>query len=291
MHNHPSIESTMKALGESPDDEALTHAGATPRTSRDARPGAVCTLCGGELKVAKTIEILYRDAELAVVDKPSGISMLRDRGGEPDLWSAIKSHFANEGTQARLVHRLDKGTSGALLVALSEPSQKHLTRALQRQQVGKFYAALCVNRPPIGATGEVDLPLTPGRKSRYRIAGERRHIVMETGDGNVRWSLPNAKVFHDRAAHEAVTRFRVVHARPGHTLLSVHPRTGRTHQIRVHLAWIGFPILGDHLYGAPTDSAQHWPRLALHCHRLVIPGPRGRLTVSSPLPDTFGHAP
>ena len=143
--------------------------------------------------MAKTIEILYRDAELAVVDKPSGISMLRDRSGEPDLWSAIKSHFADEGTHARLVHRLDKGTSGALLVALSEPCQKHLTRALQRHQVRKFHAALCVDRPPVAGTGEVDLPLTPGRKSRYRIAGERRHIVMETVHGNVRWSLPNTK--------------------------------------------------------------------------------------------------
>ena len=241
----------------------------------------------GKLIVSKPIELLYRDAELAVVDKPSGISILRDRTGEPDLWSGIKAHFADEGTHARLVHRLDKGTSGALLVALTQRCQVHLTRALQQQQVGKFYAALCVDRPPVGGTCEVDLPLTPGRKSRYRIAGERQHIVKQAFNGNARWSLPSSRVFRGRKAYPALTRFRVVQSNAVHTLLSVHPHTGRTHQIRVHLAWVGHPILGDQLYGAPEDSAQTWPRLALHCHRLVIPGLQGRLSVSSPLPTTF----
>lgn len=244
-------------------------------------------MCSPRDEPLPSIEILYRDAELAVVDKPAGISMLRDRSGAPDYWSAVKFHFADEGTQARLVHRLDKGTSGALLVALSEPCQRRLTRALERREVGKFYAASCVGRPPLTGTGEIALPLTRGRKSRYRIAGERQHIVREQHDGNVRWTLPPAKTFADRKSYDASTRLRIVHTDGARTLLVLQPVTGRTHQIRVHLAWIGHPILGDHLYGRPGDVAQRWPRLALHCHRLVIPSPRGRFSVRAPLPESL----
>ena len=245
-----------------------------------------CTHAGAPIIDMSAIEILYEDTELAVINKPSGISMLRDRSGEPDLWSGLKARFADEGKTAHLVHRLDKGTSGALLIALSLANQKHLTRAFQRRQVRKFYAARCVAPLPIHGTGEVNLPLTRGRKSRYRIAGDRRHIVTQSTDGHTRWTLPRSKVFKERAAHEAITRFRI--ANRARTLLSVQALTGRTHQIRVHFAWIGYPILGDHLYGAPNDPAQRWPRLALHCHRLVVPTLDGEsLGVCAPLPPRF----
>lgn len=235
---------------------------------------------------APAVEILYRDAELAVIDKPSGISMLRDRSGAPDLWSALKARFDDEGRRAYLVHRLDKGTSGAVIIALSAASQKQLTRAFARRRVSKFYAARCVTDPPIMATGEVDLPLTRGRKSRYRVAGARADIVMQSRNAGARWTLPASAVLGQRAAHPAITRFRIVDRERG--LLAVQTLTGRTHQIRVHLAWIGYPILGDSLYGTPDDPRQRWPRLALHCHRLVFPTLDGtRRSVCSPLPPDF----
>ena len=81
---------------------------------------------------------------------------------------------------------------------------------------------------------------------------------------------------------------RVLRTAANHQELVLRPITGRTHQIRVHLAWVGHPLLGDHLYGSPADTAQHWPRLALHCHRLIVPLPDGTsLSLRCPPPDGF----
>jgi tRNA pseudouridine32 synthase/23S rRNA pseudouridine746 synthase/23S rRNA pseudouridine1911/1915/1917 synthase len=135
-----------------------------------------------------------------------------------------------------------------------------------------------VGVPTLRGTGTIDLPLRKGRKSRYRVAGLREHIERH-GD---RWALSRTGA----DAHDSVTRLRIVAHSKDHSVVVLKPQTGRTHQLRVHLAWIGHPIQGDHLYGRPEDPAQQWPRLALHCHRIRVPGLLP--TVTAPCPEVFG---
>ncbi len=206
-------------------------------------------------------EVLYRDPRLAVLDKPADVSLLADRSGAPCLWETLPGLL---GTKPYLVHRLDKGTSGVLLVALDADMQRTLTRAFQRRQVRKYYLTWVSGRLEGEGTRVIDLPLRKGRKSRYRVAGPREHI-RASGRG---WVLAAA----DGAGFVSVTRLRSLTTAPGRSLLLAQPLTGRTHQIRVHLAWVGHPILGDHLYGRPSSPEQQAPRLQLHCHRLAVPG-------------------
>lgn len=209
------------------------------------------------------LEILHRDRQLAVLNKPAGLSLLADRSGAPCLWDRLP-----ELLQARplLVHRLDKGTSGVLLVALDAELQRRLTRAFQSRRVRKYYLAWVAGRLTATSTLEVGLPLRRGRKSRYRVAGPRERI-RRTGRG---WHLPPAD--RDPEGLDSYTRVRPLVYRDHRTLLLAAPRTGRSHQLRVHLSWIDHPILGDHLYGRPKAREQQAPRLQLHCHCLVVPG-------------------
>jgi RluA family pseudouridine synthase len=221
------------------------------------------------------IQILHRDDGLAVLDKPAGISLLADRSGAPCLWDQLPELL---GARPLLVHRLDKGTSGVLLIALSSAVQKRLTRAFQRREVRKYYVARICGTLQATGSQRIDLPLRKGRKSRYRVAGPRERIVR---NGNV-WRLET----HGSDGHPSETRLRTLDTGPASTLVLLSPRTGRTHQLRVHLSWIGHPILGDPLYGRPDAPEQQAPRLLLHCHRLVIPG-TGTFSASVPDADLF----
>lgn len=219
-------------------------------------------------------DIVYRDDDLLVIDKPAGVSVLADRSGAPELWPWLKELGAT-----RLVHRIDKGTSGLLAVARTRSCQRHLTRAFAEHRVVKLYLAGCVGDPGVHATACIDLPLRPGRKSRYRVAGARSDI-QRSPDG---WSLANASA-DGKPSQTLIRRVRPGIAQSWH---AVRPVTGRRHQIRVHFAWIGHALLGDHLYGRPNESAQAWPRLALHAHRLALPGRTGerRWFCAPPPPD------
>lgn len=207
------------------------------------------------------LEVLYRDEHLAVLNKPADVSLLADRSGAPNLWDSLGDEL---GCKPYLVHRLDKGTSGVLLVALQPQTQRSLTRAFQQRRVGKFYLTWVTGAFAAGRSLTIDLPLRKGRKSRYRVAGERARIVR----GAAGWSLPTPT----GDGHASLTRVRALLAGERRSLLLAAPLTGRTHQLRVHLAWIGHAILGDHLYGRPDAELQQAPRLQLHCHRLVVPG-------------------
>jgi len=207
-------------------------------------------------------DVLYRDESLLALNKPSGVSLFADRSGEPSYWDTIRSELGD--VKPLPVHRLDKGTSGVLLVALTPERQAQLNRALHARTIQKFYIARVTGAPSLRGTGTIDLPLRKGRKSRYRVAGLREDIVRQ-GD---RWTLRRT----GPDAHPSLTRLRIVVRGAKHSLVVLKPLTGRTHQLRVHMAWIGHPILGDHLYGRPEDAGQRWPRLALHCHRLRAPG-------------------
>jgi tRNA pseudouridine32 synthase / 23S rRNA pseudouridine746 synthase len=208
------------------------------------------------------LDVLYRDATLVAFDKPSGVALLADRSGAPCLWDEIRALLAPVAPLP--VHRLDRGTSGVLLVALERSRQAALNRAFAERRARKWYVASVVGALDLDGSGTIDLPLAPGRKSRYRVAGERRHIVRR----RKHWVLEPPS---DRG-HDSTTRLRVLARGLERTTLLLQPLTGRTHQLRVHLAWIGHPIVGDALYGRPADPAQRSARLALHCHRVSVPG-------------------
>ena len=204
-------------------------------------------------------ELLYDCADFVALNKPAGISFLRDRSGADCLWDALPQILGGKPYQ---VHRLDKGTSGVLLVARNAEAQKWLSNQFLTRSVRKFY--LCWVVGSLTQRGLINLALKKGRKSRYRVAGNRSDIVCSEGG----WALavPGSEGL------DSQTRIRPLFCDDERTLVLVQPRTGRSHQLRVHLSWIGYPIIGDHLYGKPTDLNQQASRLQLHCHRLVLPG-------------------
>lgn len=202
-------------------------------------------------------EVLFENDDLLVIDKATNVSVLADRGGEACLWDHLKDTYQTP----LLVHRLDKGTSGVMAVALNLSTQSALTRAFMERRVIKLYLARIVGNLDLTGTGTIDLPLRRGRKSRFRVAGQRDAIV-RSGDT---WTLPEAN-----QGHASVTRCRRVHAAEDNCVI-LKPLTGRTHQLRVHLSWIGHPIVGDSLYGKPTSPEQVADRLMLHAHKLTLP--------------------
>jgi 23S rRNA-/tRNA-specific pseudouridylate synthase len=208
-------------------------------------------------------ELIHAGGGLLVVDKPANVALLADRSGARCLWDELKDEYE----RPLLVHRLDKGTSGVLAVALEPAVQRMLTKAFADRAVRKYYVARVLGRLPEGRTLTIDLPLTPGRKSRYRVAGPRASI-RRTAAG---WALDPATPA-SQEAKLSLTRLRVISSSADVSTVLLNPSTGRTHQLRVHLAWIGHPIAGDALYGNPADPAQRRERLMLHAHRLVLPG-------------------
>lgn len=216
------------------------------------------------------LPLIYQDSDLLVVNKPSNISLLQDRSGAANLWDQLKAEFG----KLHLVHRLDKGTSGVLLVARKASLQKHLTQAFNARKVRKYYCATVVDPMALTGTGHINLPLQPGRKSRYRIAAPRAAILKSQN----LWHLDDEHLANPADPNfPSYSRLRVLDPNPTDRVsrsneLLLAPRTGRTHQLRVHLAWIGYPILGDTIYGRPKAQEQQHERLRLHSHRLVAPG-------------------
>ena len=239
-------------------------------------------------------EVVWRDEGLLVLNKPSGVPVLADRSGVACLWDALQQALAAEGVRPRAVHRIDKGTSGLLLVALDPAVERQLTRAFVAGSVGKWYSALGAGHLPGANSFDIDLPLIAGRKSRWRVAGPREAITLERRAARRTFALAAGTALLDKPgkpSKAALTRVRSVASNPSMSWLCVRPHSGRTHQIRVHLAWIGLPLLGDHLYGAPSDPAQAASRLALHCHRLILPplddGRSRPNTFRASLPEDF----
>ena len=220
------------------------------------------------------LDIIHADADIIVIDKPAGL-VVHPAAGNPDgtLLNALLHHFPETAQLPRggIVHRLDKDTSGLLVIARNLRAHAHLVRQLQERSMGRTYLALCYRY--ITAGGTIDQPL--GRHPRDRL----KMTIREDGK-------------------DAVTHYRI-EERYGDiaTLLRVNLETGRTHQIRVHLAAQHNPLVGDPLYGLanppgkgiPPDIRQallDFPRQALHAAALTLhhPADDSERTYTSPLP-------
>jgi 23S rRNA pseudouridine1911/1915/1917 synthase len=216
----------------------------------------------------KPLEVVYEDEHLLVIDKPAGLVVHPAAGHEGEtLVNRLVGLGAAGGDPARpgIVHRLDRGTSGLLLVARSETAYERLSAAIRERQVERRYLAL-VRGAPKSRTGRIDAAIGRDRTDRTR-----RSIDTET-------------------PRDAVTWFAVRERLGERTLLEVRLETGRTHQIRVHLEAIGLPVSGDPVYGAARDLGLD--RQFLHAHALAFDHPtRGtRLAFEAPLPSDLASA-
>ncbi len=220
------------------------------------------------------LEVVHEDDQVLVIDKPPGL-VVHPAAGNPDgtLLNALLHYCpALAGVpRAGIVHRLDKDTSGLMVVAKTLAAQNALVEQLQARSVSREYDAVCVGVMTAGGT--LDAPI--GRHPKDR----KRQAVTASGK-------------------PAVTHYRVVERFRAHTHVRCRLETGRTHQIRVHLAHLRYPLVGDPVYGGrlklPPGAAdplkeilREYPRQALHARRLafVHPGNGERMTFRSPLPD------
>lgn len=190
--------------------------------------------------------VVLEDEAVLVLNKPAGISVTGERH-DTDLVRLARE----AGEELFPVHRIDKVTSGAVLLAKELRWHGGLTRQFSKQTVAKAYLAITA---PGGlpTAGTIDLPLSAGRKNRVRVAAQRAAIVADWAEG--RWSVPQAAVFGQVRVYPSVTSFRTLWQDRDRALLLVWPTTGRRHQIRVHLAWIGHPIAGDPLFRSASAS-------------------------------------
>jgi 23S rRNA pseudouridine1911/1915/1917 synthase len=213
------------------------------------------------------LRVAYEDEHLLVVDKPAGVVVHPATGhGTGTLVHGVLAHGAAGGEKERpgIVHRLDRDTSGLLVVARSEEAHRRLKRLVQRRDLERTYLALVRGRPRSRA-GRIEAP----------IGRDRRDPTRQSLDS-------------DRP-RDAVTHFELVEQLGEYALLRVRLETGRTHQIRVHLAAIGLPVVGDTVYGVPDPALG---RQFLHATRLAFTHPFSGepVDVESPIPpDLDGH--
>lgn len=210
------------------------------------------------------LDVLYEDESVVAINKPAGMVVHAGAGvGGGTLTNALVARFqslSSLGGEMRpgIVHRLDKDTSGVILVAKTDAAHRALAAQFLARTVEKRYLALVQGQMP-QASGTVDRPIT-------RDPVHRTRMTARTGAGR-----------------SALTYWEVIERLPAHTYLNVRIGTGRTHQIRVHLSSIGHPVAGDTLYGAARWEIS---RFFLHAHSITFKGPSGGglVTVEAPLP-------
>jgi 23S rRNA pseudouridine1911/1915/1917 synthase len=215
------------------------------------------------------LSILYEDDDLLVIDKPAGLPV-HPAPGHPDhtLVNAILSHFPHladisDSLRPGIVHRLDKDTSGVMLVAKSSTAQANLINQFKARSIVKSYLVLVQGRltPECGII-EAAIGRDPGNRKRMAVVS---------------------------AGRESRTEYRVIKYLGNHTLLEIIPETGRTHQIRVHLSAIGYPVVGDPMYGV---RSAHLLRQFLHASRLglKLPSTGEYVEFTSELPPDLEQA-
>jgi 23S rRNA pseudouridine1911/1915/1917 synthase len=214
------------------------------------------------------LRIAYEDEHLVVVDKPAGLVVHPAPGhATGTLVQGLLAHDVAGGDEDRpgIVHRLDRDTSGLMVVARSEEAHRRLQQLVRGRELERHYRALVVGRPR-SRSGRIEAP----------IGRDRREPMRHSLDTDT--------------PREAVTHFELVELFPRHALLDIKLETGRTHQIRVHLAAIDLPVAGDPVYGRPRELGLE--RQFLHAARLAFTHPftNQRVDVESPLPSDLAAA-
>lgn len=226
----------------------------------------------GLLPEAIPLQIVFENNDLMVINKPAGMVVHPAAGhSNGTLVQAALAHapeLEGIGGEQRpgVVHRLDKDTSGLILMAKNDRAHRWLQDQFRLRKVKKVYLALADGKPPT-PTGRIEAAIGRDPSLRKKLA-----IVQEN------------------KGRDAITEYAVIESFPKHTLLEAYPLTGRTHQIRIHLAFLGCPIVGDVLYGKKHPSlplARHF----LHAARLTVllPGEKSVRTFEAPLPDELSQ--
>ncbi|WP_067703816.1 RluA family pseudouridine synthase [Nocardia jejuensis] len=199
--------------------------------------------------------LITEDDAVLALNKPAGISVTGERHD-----TDIVEMAAALGETLYPVHRIDKVTSGLVLLAKQLPAHGELTRQFNKRTAAKAYLAVVVGTE-LPERGVIDLPLSVGRKNRVRIAAPRESIARD-GDA---WRVDERDLLAGKN-YPSITEFATLARTQTHTVLALRPITGRRHQIRVHLAWIGHAIVGDPLF----DRSGAYPRTHLHSWRLGL---------------------
>ena len=213
-----------------------------------------------------TLPILYEDAEALVIDKPAGLPLDPPRSGGVSLVNHLEALKLGFQRPAVPVHRLDRDTSGCLLLARNPKALKRFAAAFESRTVGKLYLGIVAGEPA-GEEGTIALALS-------KISSKRDC-----------WRMIAA-----RKGKPAVTHWRKLETRAGFSLIAFRPETGRTHQIRVHAAaGLGLPLLGDPVYGdSQSGRGRNAVRTMLHAARLTVPRVgKPPIEAHAPLPADF----
>jgi RluA family pseudouridine synthase len=210
--------------------------------------------------------IIYEDGEVIALNKPAGLSSQGGRIAAHTLDDLLAAFAKSSGVKPRLVHRLDRDTSGVILTARSQPGAAFLGKAMMSRRVRKTYLAIVAPGAPDPREGGIEAPL------RKESQGREAYIKVCAADH------PDAQ--------DASTRYRTLAVGDTAALVELAPRTGRMHQLRVHMASIGRPIAGDPRYGgALVLAGAPVPRLMLHAAALTFPHPSGgERRVEAPAP-------
>ena len=252
--------------------------------SKSANPVSLAKM-ERKLKDSTTLEILYEDDDIVAINKPAGLAAIPGRGETDSVIERLARQLGLPFTgktdpRLRVVHRLDKDTTGVLLFARHVGAQRGLSHQFQNNAVAKEYVAM-VNGKVVEDEGTINAPLWPHPTDRERMA-----IAKKGG-------------------RPAITAWRVEQRLKRFTVVRVFPKTGKTHQIRVHMAHIGHPLVIDPLYGSgdpillsehkrryrPTKGQDERPliaRLTLHAAKLIVTDPLGQeVCISAALPKDF----
>ncbi|QRN83686.1 RluA family pseudouridine synthase [Chloroflexota bacterium] len=239
-----------------------------------ARPGSIVRIdvpvddSDGLVPENIPLDILYEDDQVIVINKPSGMVVHPGAGNQSGTAvNALLAYYppirsVGETDRPGVVHRLDKETSGVLIFAKTQKAYKWLVKEFKTRDMEKAYLALVDGKPPT-PTGRIEAPIIRDPNIRTRMAVGLRG-----------------------AGKAAITEYFTIENFEKHTYLEAHPITGRTHQIRVHLSYLGTPVVGDSLYGHRKPSVE-LDRFFLHARMLSIrlPGNRSPQTFEAPLPS------
>jgi tRNA pseudouridine32 synthase/23S rRNA pseudouridine746 synthase len=210
--------------------------------------------------------VIHEDEAVLAFDKPAGLSSQGGRIAAATLDDLLAAFAKSNGKRPRLVHRLDRDTSGVILAAKTKPAAAFLGRALMTRRVKKTYVALVAPGAPSPPNGRIEAPL--------RRVSQGREVHMEVCAAD------------DPDAESADTGYRTLAASDEAAFVELRPHTGRMHQLRVHMASVGRPIAGDARYGgALVLAGAPAPRLLLHAWRLRVPTPGGgEAAFEAPIP-------